>query len=77
MYSSPKRELITAAQYLLIGFIALCVIFRWFDGRPPIIQALLWSGITMALSIVRIIIVLFSEWLRRDQWQTISRRHWN
>jgi hypothetical protein len=77
MYSSPKREMLTGLQYLLIGFIALCVVFRWFSGRPPIQQMLVWGLIAAAMSFVRFIIIFFSEWMRRDQWKTVSRRNWS
>jgi hypothetical protein len=77
MYSSPKREMLTGLQYLLIGFIALCVVFRWFSGRPPIQQMLVWGLIAAAMSFVRFIIIFFSEWLLRDQWKTVSRRNWS
>jgi hypothetical protein len=77
MHSSPKRELITGLQYLLIGFIALCIVFRWFSGRPPIQQMLVWVVMAAAMSFVRFIIIFFSEWMRRDQWKTVSRRNWN
>jgi hypothetical protein len=77
MHSSPKREMLTGLQYLLIGFIALCAVFRWFSGRPPIQQLLVWAVITAVLSIARFIIIFFSEWMRRDQWKSVSRRNWS
>ena len=76
MYISNKRELLTGIQYLLIGVIAECIVIRWFGQRPPVQRVLLWLAIAAALSIVRFLILSLSEWTRKDDWQSVSRRNW-
>lgn len=76
MYTSNKRELLTGIQYLMIGIIAEGVVIRWFSQRPPIQRILLWLAIATILSIVRFLILSLSEWTRKDDWQSVSRRNW-
>ncbi len=76
MYTSNKRELLTGIQYLLIGVIAECIVIRWFGWRSPVQRVLLWLTFAAALSIVRFLILSLSEWTRKDDWQSVSRRNW-
>lgn len=76
MYISNKRELLTGIQYLLIGVIAECIVIRWFGQRPPTQRILLWLAFAGVLSIVRFFILSLSEWTRKDDWQSVSRRNW-
>ncbi|HMV46749.1 MAG TPA: hypothetical protein PLD20_01680 [Blastocatellia bacterium] len=76
MYTSNKRELLTGIQYLLIGVIAECIVIRWFGQRPPVQRVLLWLSVAAALGIVRFLILSLSEWTRKDDWQSVSRRNW-
>jgi hypothetical protein len=76
MYTSNKRELLTGIQYLMIGIIAEGVVIHWFSQRPPIQRILLWLAIATVLSIVRFLILSLSEWARKDDWQSVSRRNW-
>lgn len=76
MYTSNKRELLTGIQYLLIGVIAECIVIRWFGRRPPVQQVLLWLAVAAVLGIVRFLILSLSEWTRKDDWQSVSRRNW-
>jgi hypothetical protein len=39
-------------------------------------QVAAWFLIASALSLVRFAIIVIASLLRRDQWQTISRRNW-
>lgn len=76
MYGSIKRELLTWFQYLLMGIIAECAVIRWFSGQSQAERLLIWIAIVTALCFVRIIILYLADWLRRDQWQSISKRRW-
>jgi len=76
MHTSNKRELLSGFQYLLIGIIAEGAVLRWFGHRPPMQQMLIWVAIAGGLSIARFLILALSEWTRRDDWQTVSRRNW-
>jgi len=76
MYGSIKRELLTWFQYLLMGIIAECAVIRWFSNYSLAERMLAWVIIVTALSFARIIILYLSDWLRRDQWQSISKRRW-
>ena len=76
MYTSNKRELLTGIQYLMIGIIAEGVVIRWFSQRPPIQRLLLWLSIATILSVGRFLILSLSEWTRKDDWQSVSRRNW-
>ena len=73
---SSKRELLTGLQYLLIGIIAESCVMLWFDQRPPAQRMGIWVVIVSALGIVRFIILAFSEWTRKNDWQNVSRRNW-
>lgn len=77
-----RREILVGLQYLLIGIIAELTsemaVGRWFRGERPDLfrQVVLWSLIAIALGLIRLAIVVLATVLRRDQWQTISRRNW-
>jgi hypothetical protein len=77
MQGNTRRELLTAFQYLLIGLIALGATQRWFGHRSGALQMLIWTGIAAVLSFARIVILSLSEWTRRNQWQSVSRRNWD
>jgi hypothetical protein len=68
--------MIIGFQYLLIGFIALCGMIIRFNGRSVYVQMLAWFVIATVLSVLRFVVLAFSEWTRRGQWRTISRRNW-
>lgn len=76
MYTSNKRELLTGIQYLMIGIIAEGSVIRWFGQRSPLQRMLLWLAIAGALSVLRFFILALSEWTRKDDWQSVSRRNW-
>ncbi len=76
MYGTIKREVITWSQYLLMGIIAQCAVIRWFNSFSQPERLLAWIVIVTALGFVRIVILYLTDWLRRDQWQSISRRRW-
>ena len=76
MYTSNKRELFTAIHYLMIGIIAEGSVLRWFKERPPAQQMLAWFVIALVLSIIRFLVLSLSEWTRKDDWQSVSRRNW-
>lgn len=77
MRNRAKFELWTGLQYLVIGLVAEVAVIRWFrrDG-DPFRQLAAWFVIASALSLIRFAILLLAGALRRDQWQTISRRNW-
>jgi hypothetical protein len=77
MQNRTLHELLTAFQYLLIGFIALGVIQRWFSQRPQWMQMLVWTLIMGGVSLLRLFILALSEWLQGNRWQTIRRRNWD
>lgn len=76
MYSSNKRELLTGLQYLLIGIIAESCVMLWFDQRPPVQRIAIWAAIVSVLGVIRFVILAFSEWTRKNDWQNVSRRNW-
>jgi len=76
MYSNNIRELLTGLQYLLIGIIAESCVILWFSQRPPALQVAIWTGIAAMLSVVRFIILAFTDWTRKNDWQNVSRRNW-
>jgi len=76
MHTSNKRELLSGIQHLLIGFVAEGAVIRWFSQRAPLQRLLIWVAIAGVLSILRFLILALSEWTRRDDWQSVSRRHW-
>lgn len=76
MYSNSKRELLAGLQYLLIGLIAECSVILWFDNRPLTQRLAIWTAIATALGIVRFVVLSFSEWTRKNDWQNVSRRNW-
>ncbi|MEP7272126.1 MAG: hypothetical protein ABI882_11530 [Acidobacteriota bacterium] len=77
-----RREILVGLQYLLIGIIAEIgaevAVNRWFPGSQGDIvkQVVGWSLIAIALGLVRLVIIVLASVLRRDQWQSISRRNW-
>lgn len=73
-----RREILVGLQYLLIGIVAELAVNRWFrrDGIDLIRQVVAWCSIAIALGVLRIAIIILANVLRRDQWQTISRRNW-
>ena len=77
MQGNTRRELLSGFQYLLIGLIALGATLRWFGHRSGAQQMLVWTIIALMLSLVRLIILSLSEWTRRNQWQSVSRRNWD
>jgi hypothetical protein len=76
MYISNKRELLTGIQYLMIGIIAEGSVIKWFGHRSPIQRILVWLAIATVLSILRFLVLSLSEWTRKDDWQSVSRRNW-
>ena len=65
-------------QYLLIGIVAEIAVLRWFrrDEIDRATQVATWCLIVIALGLVRLIIIVLASQLRRDHWQSISRRNW-
>ena len=78
MRNRVTYEIWTGVQYLLIGIIAEIAVARWVrrDGGDVMKQVAAWFIIAAALSLVRFAIIVIASLLRRDQWQTISRRNW-
>ena len=78
MRNRVTYEIWTGVQYLLIGIIAEIAVARWVrrDGGDVMRQVAAWFLIATALSLVRFAIIVIASLLRRDQWQTISRRNW-
>ena len=74
IHQSVKRELLTGLEYLLIGVIAIGAVLRWFSEHSPLVQMLSWTTIAIMLGLLRFIILYASEWFRRDQWRSVSRR---
>lgn len=68
--------MIAGLQYLLIGLIAECSVILWFGNRSLAQRLAIWTAIASALGIVRLIILAFSEWTRKNDWQNVSRRNW-
>lgn len=77
MQNHTTREILTALQYLLIGFVALVILQQWFNQRPVIWQLGLWIILAGGLSLLRIFILVFIEWVRGNRWQSIRRRNWD
>lgn len=77
MQNHTTREILTAFQYLLIGFVALVILQQWFSQRPQLWQMGLWIMLAGGLSLVRIFILVFVEWVRGNRWQSIRRRNWD
>jgi hypothetical protein len=77
-----RREILVGLQYLLIGIIAEIgaetAIARLFRGeRPDLIrQVVAWTLVAITLGLLRLTVIVLANLLRRDQWQTISRRNW-
>ena len=77
-----RREILVGLQYLLIGIIAEIgaevVINRWLTGSQGdlVRKVVAWCLIAIALGLLRLAIIVLASVLRRDQWQTISRRNW-
>ena len=77
MQNHTIQEILTAMQYLLIGLVALGVIQQWFGQRPQLWQLGLWAILAGGLSLLRIFILAFIEWVRGNRWQSIRRRNWD
>ena len=78
MHSGTKRELLTGAHYLFIGIIAEVAVINWADKwyTEGLMRLLFWGLIFAVLSVIRFIILFVAHWVRKDEWQTISRRFW-
>ena len=82
MRIKASREILVGLQYLLIGIIAEIAaesaVGKLFRGeRPDLLrQVVSWTLIAVALGLIRLAIIILATVLRRDQWQTISRRNW-
>lgn len=82
MRIKARQEILVGLQYLLIGIIAEVAaemtVGRWSrGGRPDLVkQVVVWSLIAIALGLFRLALLILASVLRRDQWQTISRRNW-
>ena len=65
-------------QYLLIGILAEIAVLRWFRRNEFDLatHVATWCLIVVALGLVRLIIIVLASQLRRDHWQSISRRNW-
>ena len=77
MYNHTTREILTALQYLLLGFVALAIVQQWFGQRPPLWQLGLWVILAGGFSLLRIFLLGFVEWVRGNRWQSIRRRNWD
>ena len=77
MQGNTRRELLIGFQHLLIGLISLGATLRWFGQRSGAQQLLIWTIIALVLGLARLIVLSLSEWTRRDQWQSVSRRNWD
>jgi hypothetical protein len=71
------REILTAFQYLIIGLIALGIVLRWYGQYAPYWQMLVWLIIAGGATILRLILMVGSEWFRDTRWQSIRRRNWD
>jgi hypothetical protein len=78
MRNRAKHEILTGIQYLLIGIIAEVAVTRWVgrDGGDAVKPVAAWFLIAATLTILRLAVIILVGALRRDQWQTISRRNW-
>ncbi len=78
MRTRAKRELFVGLQYLLIGIVAEIAVLRWFrrDDFDLATQVAAWCLVAIVLGLLRIIIIVLASQVRRDQWQSISRRNW-
>ncbi len=78
MRTRAKRELFVGLQYLLIGIVAEIAVLRWFrrDDLDLATQIAAWCLVAIVLGLLRIIIIVLASQVRRDQWQSISRRNW-
>lgn len=78
MRTRAKRELFVGLQYLLLGVISELAVIRWFrkEGSDQIIQIAAWCVVFFVLTLLRLAIIVIVSQLRRDQYQTISRRNW-
>ena len=78
MRTRAKRELFVGLQYLVLGVISELAVSRWFrkEGSDQIIQIAAWCVVFFVLTILRLAIIAIAGQLRRDQYQTISRRNW-
>ena len=74
VHQSVKREIVTGLTYLLIGLVSIGAAFNWFADLEPLLFVLAWTAIAVGLSLVRFLLLFASEWFRRDQWRSVSRR---
>ena len=77
MHSSTKHELLLGLQYLLIGLIAQGVVLTWFNAHPVRQKMLVWIAVAVAISVLRLALLLLVSTYRRNQWTSISRRNWS
>jgi hypothetical protein len=78
MRTRAKRELFVGLQYLLLGVISELAVIRWFrkEGSDQVIQIVAWCVVFFVLTLLRFTIIVITSQVRRDQYQTISRRNW-
>lgn len=78
MRNRAKHEILTGLQYLIIGMIAEIAVALWVrrEGGDLLRQIIAWFLIALALGLLRLGVIVLIGALRRDQWQTISRRNW-
>lgn len=78
MRTRAKRELFVGLQYLVLGVISELAVIRWFrkEGSDQIIQIAAWCVVFFVLTLLRLAIIAIASQVRRDQYQTISRRNW-
>jgi len=71
------REILTTFQHLVIGLVALVVVLQWYAPLALLWQILVWIIVAGGLSLLRIILIVATEWFRDTRWQTIRRRNWD
>jgi hypothetical protein len=71
------REILTALQYLAFGLVAFCVVLRWFSHYSFYWQILAWLIMAGGASLIRIILLVATEWFSATRWQSIRRRNWD
>lgn len=77
MRNRAKHEILTGIQYLIIGIIAEVAVARWVGRDGDVVkQVIAWFLVAATLTILRLAVIILVGALRRDQWQTISRRNW-
>ena len=71
------REILSALQYLVFGLAAFCVVLRWFSHYPFYWQISVWLMIAGGATLIRIIVMVATEWFSATGWQSIRRRNWD